>query len=220
MNTPQRTIEEVRRLASPVPTPQALAWHKGTLWIGSRDERRLVGVDPREWTVVEEADAPGIPWSAVARGDGLTLVLGEGAEDDRYLRRFGPREGFDPGYRVPVPEMTGSYLSSDQAGNLFLSQWYNHRVLQLAEDGTAVRTIDVEEEICGHTFVGDHLYILRGTEQNGESWRLARLDPREDRPTIEDVAQIPFACRSLGYDGVHFWTNHRARHETVCFARP
>ena len=212
-------IVEFRRLPSPVPTPQALAWHRGYCWLGSRDARRLVCLDADQWTVREDVAAPGIPWSAVPVGNVLYLTSGEGPDDDRYLRRYEPGRGFDDAYRVAVPDFTGSYLSHDGSA-LYLSQWYKHRLLQLGEDGSARREIGVGAEICGHVFVGVTLYVLRGTEQDGESWQVARLDPREDHPRVEGVARVPFACRSLAFDGRHFWTNHRAANETVSFSLP
>ena len=59
------SIAEQRRLASPAITPQALAWHGDSLWMGSRDLRRIYAIDPKKWTVAEEREAPGIPWAAV-----------------------------------------------------------------------------------------------------------------------------------------------------------
>src|SRR5213595_3512302 len=75
-------------------------------------------------------------------------------------------------------------------------------------------------EICGHTFVDGTIYVLRGAEKPNEEWRIARLDPREETPEIKDLAIVPFACRSLTFDGEHFWANHRAANETVAFDLP
>lgn len=220
MTSPLPAIVELRRLPSPAPTPQALAWHRGTLWISSRDARRLCGVNPQTWTVVEETATPGIPWAAAPVGDALYFTSGEDPDDDRYLRRFHPGDGFDESFLVPLPELTGSYLSFD-GQSLYLSQWYKHRLLQIdPESGQVQRTIQIGAEICGHVFVGGRLYVLRGTEQDGEKWRLARLDLREAAPVVEDLARVPFACRSLAFDGENFWTNHRAEHQTVSFTLP
>lgn len=219
MSSTLRDIVELRRLPSPVITPQALAWHEGALWLSSRDARRVYGVNPQTWTVFEEAPAPGIPWGAVWAQDALYFTSGEGPDDDRYLRRYHPKGGFDESYRVALPEFTGSYLSCD-GESLYLSQWYKHRVLQLGSDGNILRTIDVGAEICGHTFVDGQLYVLRGTEKDGESWHVARFDLREKTPRAEELARVPFACRSLTFDGTHFWTNHRAANETVSFSLP
>ncbi len=64
------------------------------------------------------------------------------------------------------------------------------------------------------------IYVLRGTEQNGESWTIAQLDLSEERPEIKDLAKVPFACRSLTFDGEHFWSNHRAANEIASFSLP
>ena len=212
-------IIEESRLPSLLPAPQALAWHQGALWLGSRDERRVCGIDPRTWTVFEEKDAPGIPWAAASVGEALGFTLGEGPDDDRYVRLYRPGVGFDGSHRFAAPESTGSYLSFAD-GYSYLSQWYKHRVLQLGDDGRVLRTVDIGAEISGHTFAKDRLYVLRGTEQDGEDWCLARLDLREETPRVEDVARVPFACRSLAFDGRAFWTNHRAQNETVAFSLP
>ena len=211
-------VNEQRRLASPAPTPQALAWHKGKLWMGSRDLRRIYTIDVKKWTVFEETEAPGIPWAAVSTGDDLWFTIGEGPEDDRYLRRYDPGTGFST-ERIACPELTGSYLSYD-GDHLHLSQWYKHRILRLDASGNILRVIDVGAEICGHVFVDGLIYVLRGVEKPNEDWRIARLDPREETPQVQDLAHVPFQCRSLTFDGESFWTNHRAANEIVSFAMP
>ncbi|HEV2097278.1 MAG TPA: hypothetical protein VGQ82_12345, partial [Chthoniobacterales bacterium] len=77
-------VTERKRLSSPSPTPQALAWHGGALWMGSRDLRRVYEIDPKTWKVLHEMEAPGIPWAAVSTGEALRFTIGEGPEDDRY----------------------------------------------------------------------------------------------------------------------------------------
>lgn len=188
------------------------------LWMGSRDLRRVYQIDVATWTVVRETEAPGIPWAAVPTGDVLRFTLGEGPEDDRYLRSFDPAGGFGED-RIACPELTGSYLSFDGT-NLHLSQWYKHRILKLDAGGNTLRVIDVGAEICGHVFVDGTIYLLRGVETPNEDWRIARLDPRQETPEVTDLAIVPFACRSLTFDGVNFWTNHRAANEIVSFALP
>ena len=86
------------------------------------------------------------------------------------------------------------------------------------------------------------MYVLRGTENvprpadvkapptpeqfragakvGEERWRIARLDPREDKPAVEDLAMVPFAARSLTFDGEKFWSNHRAANEIASFTLP
>ena len=212
------TIDERRRLVSPAVTPQALAWHGDALWMGSRDLRRIYAIDVKEWTVFDETAAPGIPWAAVSTGDVLQFTIGEGPDDDRYLRSYDPASGFGED-RIACPEFTGSYLSFD-GDHLHLSQWYKHRILKLDARGNILRTINVGAEICGHVFVDGMIYVLRGVEKPNEDWRIARLDPRQETPEIEDLALVPFECRSLTFDGTNFWSNHRAANEIVSFAPP
>src|SRR2546423_913022 len=156
MNSPLPPITERRRLKSPANTPQALAWRSGVLWMGSRDLRRIYAIDPERWIVLEENEAPGIPWAAVANADTMTFTIGEGEHDDRYLRRYLPGTGFADAPRIPCPEFTGSYLSYD-GRNIYLSQWYKHRILQLDDGGAVLREIDVGAEISGHTFANGRL---------------------------------------------------------------
>jgi hypothetical protein len=211
-------IKEQRRLASPAATPQALAWQNGMLWMGSRDLRRIYAIDAKSWKVKDEAEAPGIPWAAVATNGSLRFTIGEGPEDDRYLRTYDPASGFGDN-RVACPEFTGSYLSFD-GEHFYLSQWYKHRILKLDGRGNILRKIDLGAEICGHVFVDGLIYVLRGAEKPVEDWRIARLDPQRETPEVQDLARIPFACRSLTFDGENFWSNHRAADEIVSFALP
>jgi hypothetical protein len=213
------TIIEGGRFPSPAAAPQALAWDGNKLWMGSRDLRRIYLIDPKTWEVIDEKEPPGIPWAAVATNGTLRFTIGEGPNDDRYIRRFVPDVGFSEADKIACPEFTGSYLSYD-GENLYLSQWYKHRILKLDENGNIVRVIDVDAEVSGHAFVDGMVYVLRGTEQNGESWTIARLNPREEKPEVKDIAIVPFACRSLTFDGTNFWSNHRAANEIVSFALP
>jgi hypothetical protein len=190
MTTPELPlISDQQRLPSSAVTPQALAWDDNAqlLWMGSRDLRRIYAIDPKKWTVVEEREAPGIPWAAVGTNGSLRFTIGEGRDDDRYIRRFVPSVGFSETDRIACPEFTGSYLGYD-GEHVYLSQWYKHRILKLGANGNILRIIEVGAEISGHTFIDGLIYVLRGTEQNGESWTIARLDPQEEVPEIEDIA--------------------------------
>ena len=169
--------------------------------------------------MLEEKEAPGIPWAAVAVNGSLRFTIGEDPDDDRYIRGFNPKSGFSETDRIACPEFTGSYLSYD-GEHLYLSQWYKHRILKLDASGSIIRRIDIGAEICGHVFVDGMIYVLRGTEQPNEDWRIARLEPQQETPEVQDIAVVPFACRSLTFDGEHFWSNHRAGDEIVSFALP
>ena len=122
------------------------------------------------------------------------------------------------------PDFTGSYLSFD-GKHLYLSQWYTGDIHQVDDTGNLSRTVNVGAEICGHTFADGLLHVLRGKENKdvpnkAEEWRIARLDPAEKTPKVEDLAQVPFASRSLTFDGKNFWSNHRVANETIAFALP
>jgi sugar lactone lactonase YvrE len=212
-------ISEQRRLPSPATTPQALAWdsRNKTLWVGSRDLRRIYAIDPQNGTVLKGQGAPGIPWAAVALDGELRFTIGEGANDDRYIYRYTPEGEFSKMFACP--DLTGSYLSFD-GKNLYMSQWYKKRVLKFDNSGSVIREIDVGAEICGHTFANSSLYVLRGQEQPNEDWRIARVNLEEETPAVEDIAIIPFACRSLTFDGERFWSNYRAKDTIISFALP
>src|SRR5947208_16648949 len=116
-----------------------------------------------------------MPWAAVSTNWSIRFTIGEGVNDDSYIRWFVPDTGFSDKERIACPAFTGSYLSYD-GGNIYLSQWDKHRILKLYMKGNILRAIDAGAEISGHTFVDEMIYVLRGTEQYGESWTIAHLD--------------------------------------------
>src|SRR3954447_6323612 len=237
-------VRELKRIKAPTVTPQALAWDGQQLWLSSRDlgffYKLRAGLAPNsdgidQLEVVEELDPPGVIWAAVQSNGAMHCTIGKGTNDDRYVYRYENSKGFEK--RFACPDLTGSYLSYDGA-NIFLSQWYEQRILKLNETGNIVGKIDIGAEICGHAFANGALYVLRGTENvprpqyaggpptpeqfksgaapGEEQWWIARV---EDTDVI-DVAKVPFAARSLTFDGENFWSNHRAENETVCFSLP
>ncbi len=215
-------INEVQRCPSPTVTPQALAWNGGELWMSSRDFGTFFRIDAGEWKVAEEVDPPGVVWGAVATNDGWRLTIGKGLNDDRFVYRYQAGEGFRKLFACP--DFTGSYLSFD-GEHLYLSQWYKGEIHQLDDRGKISRTINVGAEICGHTFADGELYVLRGKENKdvagkAEEWSIARGDLAAEKTEVEDLASVPFASRSLAFDGENFWSNHRAANETVQFALP
>jgi hypothetical protein len=216
---PQAQVMEKRRLRSPATTPQALAWdgQNNALWMGSRDLRHIYAIDPQNGTVLKQQEAPGIPWAAVALNGELRFTIGEDPDDDRYIYRYTAENGFSKMFACP--DFTGSYLSFD-GEHLYMSQWYKKRVLKFDHQGKVVREIDVGAEICGHSFAHGTLYVVCGQEQPDENWRIVRVNLQEKTPIVEDIAIVPFASRSLTFDGELFWSNHRAKDMIISFALP
>jgi hypothetical protein len=217
-----RSITTEQRRPSPAVTPQALAWDGKQMWLSSRDLGTLYRLDAASWQVLDEVDPPGVVWAGVAKNGSMYFTIGKGLNDDRYVYRYAPNEGFIKLFACP--DFTGSYLSQD-GEHLYFSQWYKGDIHQVDHSGKIVRTLNVGAEICGHTFVNGALYVIRGKENKdipgkSEEWRLARLDPAEHKETVEDLATMPFAARSLTFDGRKFWSNHRAGNETISFSLP
>lgn len=209
-------------MAAPCVTPQALAWDGKQLWMSSRDLGVLYQTTTDELKIAGEIDPPGVVWAGVKTNDGWRFTIGKGINDDRYVYRYTESDGFKKLFACP--DFTGSYLSSD-GGHLYLSQWYKGEIHRVDDAGKISRTIKVDAEICGHTFVDGTLYVLRGKENKdvpnkSEEWRIARLDPRAESPRVEDLATVPFASRSLTFDGENFWSNHRVANETIAFGLP
>lgn len=213
-------IRELKRLPSPAPKPQSLAWDSGTLWMGSRQTHYVYALDPVAWQVRWQTKAPGTPYgmTTVAPGD-VRVLCSEAAEDHRIIRRCRAQVGFDATFALPCPDDTGSQLGFD-GGRLHVSQWYPKKVLTLDESGRVLRTIHSPHGICGQVWVDGILYLTTTDAEETTDYWLTRIDPRPAEPVIEDIAHIPFAARALAYDGERFWTNHREQNEIVAFARP
>ncbi|PYJ68239.1 MAG: hypothetical protein DME76_12985 [Verrucomicrobia bacterium] len=216
-------IVERKRVASPTITPQALAYEYDYLWMSSRDLGTLYKIQMDTWKVAQEIDPPGVVWAAVSSGNGeMCFTIGKGLNDDRYIYRYVANQGFTKLFACP--DFTGSYISFD-GKHLYMSQWYEERILKFDAQGNILREIDIGAEICGHTFLNGSIYVLRGRENKNqpnksEEWRIARLDLKQESPQVDDLAAVPFAARSLTFDGENFWSNHRAVNETMSFSLP
>ena len=214
-----RNVVEILRLPSPAPRPQSLAFDGTLLWAGSRATRRVYALDPNTWDVREEAQAPGTPWGMTVVGDELRVLCGETDDDNRIIRRFVPAHGFKSEGAIPCPDDTGSHLSYD-GDRLFVSQWYNQRIIALDEAGHPGTVVPVPHQICGHTIVGGCFYCVTTDDEKTGPYYLTRVDARGNAPVAVDLATINFHARGLAFDGERFWTNDREIHQTVAFARP
>lgn len=210
-------VVEALRLPSPAPRPQALAFDGDKLWMGSIETDRIYALNPRQWTLIEEDKVPGKPWGMTVVGDELRVVCGVGEDDDRVIKRFVPGHGFKSTGTIECPDATGSQLSYDGSW-LYLSQWYNRRILGLDEQGNVVREIAVPHQICGQCYVDGSFYLVTTEDEESGEYFLTRVSANGERRS-EDLARIPFAARALAFDGSRFWTNHREANQIVAFER-
>lgn len=214
-----KRITEVQRRPSPIPKPQSLAWDGNVLWVGSRQTKEVVALDPATWTVRWRTVAPGTPYGITCIPGELRVLCGETADDHRIIRRCVPSQGFDATWGIPCPDDTGSQLGY-AGGRLHVSQWYPKKVLTLDDAGGVARVIHAPHGICGQVWVDGSIYLATTDAEETTDYWLTRVDPRPAVPVIEDIAQIPFAARALAFDGTRFWTNHREQDEIVAFAQP
>jgi len=218
MTTTFSELEEIVRIPSPAPVPQALACDGEHLWLGSWETARIYGIDAHQGRVFEEAAAPGKPVGATVLGDELRFICSE-QDDSRFIRRYVPAHGFKSHEAVPCPDDTGSFLAFDGA-HVWLSQRHLKRVHELDASHRPRRTIPVGEEILGMAWVGDRIYfsIWLGKERGG--CRIAYIEPRSEEPRLVFAAQSPFVAVSIARDGDRLWTNDVRRSEIVAFAIP
>jgi hypothetical protein len=212
------SITEIFRLPSPAPKPQSIASDGTTLWMGSRETCRLYAIDRLTWSARDEAQAPSVPWGMTVVGDELRVIYG-GDDDDRSVHRFIPGRGFQKHGSFRAPEGTGSQLGWD-GDVLYISQWYNKRILGVDAEGKVLSSVEVPHGICGQVVVGGRFYLVTTDDQDNGPYWLTRVDARGATPVCDDLAIIPFPARALTFDGERFWTNHREADQIVAFARP
>jgi hypothetical protein len=148
-------------------------------------------------------------------GDEIRVICGEGEEDDRIIRRFVPGHGFKTQHAIECPDKTGSQLSYDGTW-LYVSQWYNRRILGLDEQGNVVREIVLPRGICGQCYVDGNFFVVTTDDEESDDYFLGKIGG-DGTGAFTDLARIPFAARALAYDGARFWTNHREANEIVAF---
>jgi hypothetical protein len=208
------TIEELLRLPSPAPVPQALTCDGDHLWMGSWDTERIYGIDRQHFTVFEERNAPGKPVGMVSVGDELRVVVSEGGDDDhRFIRRYVPGHGFKAHERLACPDDTGSFIAFDGT-NVWLSQRYKQRVLELDAEGNVLTEVHAPAQILGIVWVDEALFfsLWHGRDKGG-----CRLGRWARGGSIEEIATLPFGAVSLTHDGTRFWANQPSKNEIVAF---
>lgn len=218
MNVTSSPIREIVRVPSPCPAPIGIACDGERLWLGSVETDRIYAVHPHRGTIVEEWAVPGTPYGIVMMGDEVRVVVGDAEEDDRSIARLIVGHGFKS-EMLPCPDRTGSWLAYD-GEFLFLSQRFEHRILELDEAGRVRRAIPVGREITGMTIVDGCFYLMTTESKDVDDYRLVRLDARAERPVETEIASVGFVARGLSYDGARFWTTIRSEATLVAFARP
>lgn len=216
MDTTLKTITEVMRMPSPAPRPQALAADGDVLWMGSLETCRLYAIDIAHWTVREESKVPGKPYGATVMGDEVRVLVSEGEDDRRIIRRYISGHGFKSEGTIACPDDTGSQLAFD-GDRLYVSQWYNKKILSLDGSGKVGSVIDTPYGVCGQVIVGGVFYVLGTDDEETDRYVLTRIDARNGSPKTEDIAHVNFQGRALAFDGSRFWSNHREKHEIVAF---
>jgi sugar lactone lactonase YvrE len=217
--TALQDIVELRRIDAPTLRPQAIAFDGSNLWLGSIETERLYAIAPNTWTVTDEISVPGKPWGMTVAGDELRVLLGQTADDHRSIFRVVPGHGVRNSSALPCPDDTGSHLSYD-GDRLFVSQWYNRRIIALDDTGKTGTVVEVPHQICGHTIVNGCFYCVTVDDETTGPYWLTRVDARGTSITSIDLATIPFNARGLAFDGERFWTNDRELHQTIAFTKP
>lgn len=207
-------IEELLRLPSPAPAPQALACDGANLWMGSWDTQRIYGLDRIHFTVFEEMNAPGKPVGMVSTGDEFRVVLSE-EDNNRVIRRYIPGHGFKDKDKFACPDDTGSYLAYD-GECLWLSQRFNQRVLELDPHGKILSEIQSDAQILGIVWIEGKLYASLWFGPRDGGCQIGRLT--SDGTRIAAIASVPFPAISLTHDGTRFWTNDYKENQIVAFS--
>ena len=214
------TITELQRRASPFPKPQAIYVDGGTLWLSSRQTKKVYALDRSSWQVTWECAVPAgdTVWGITKVGEEFYVVCGVDAVDvdSRRIRRLRLGVGFDPAFSLPCPDGMGSHLSHDGT-SLVLSQWYPQKLISIGTDGKPGRVLEVPRQVVGQCFASGVFYLATTTNEESDDYFIERFDPATGG--CEMLAKLGFSARGLAFDGTNFWTNHREQNEIVAFAR-
>ena len=152
---------------------------EGRLWVSSREAHRLYAARSGD---VDDRRRSRNSWSSIRLavfGDELRVVIGFGEDDDdRYIYRFVPGQGFADD-RIECPDLSGVHLAYD-GDALFLSQAHNRRILALDGHGGIIREIPLGREPVGMTIVDGAFYLVTG--ENFKNLHLTRVDTTGETP--------------------------------------
>jgi hypothetical protein len=152
-----------------------------------------------------------------SRLSGTNCVVVSHGDDDRYLYRLSPEQGFDLGSKTPCPDLTGSYLASS-GSTIYIGQMTLQRILGLASDGTVEREIALPTRCAGLGFgPGGRFYMISGDAEL-EHLQFGTLDISQSEPAFGSIRPLPDEARSLAYDGSQWWTCLRDANDILSFA--
>lgn len=213
-------IHEVQRMPAPAGRCQPLALFGGLLWTGSWETDRIYGIDPDTSSIVHDVPAPGKPFGIAALSNALHVVVSDGGEeDDRYLYRFTPLDGFIEESKTPCPQMTGSHLASD-GKRLYLGQAHERRIVALDAAYGITDTFPLSTRSGGFGFgPAGELYFI-AADEDFDNLTLGTLELKADGSAFKAIAPIDAGFRSLLFDGSAWYTSDRERGEIVKFALP
>lgn len=217
MQQTTKQIHEVQRRPAPAARCQPLALFEGLLWTGSWETDRIYAVDPKTWSVVHDVPAPGKPYGIAPLGDALHVVVSDnGEEDDRYLYRFTPRDGFIAGSKTACPQMTGSHIASD-GKQLYLGQAHERRIVTLDAAYAITEEFALTTRTGGFGFgPAGELYFL-AADAEFDNLTFGTLALKAGGSTFEAIAPFDAGCRSLAFDGSVWYTSNREAGEIVAF---
>lgn len=210
-------VHELQRRAAPAGRCQPLALYDGLLWTGSWETNRIYAIDPKTWNVVEDVPAPGTPYGIAPLDGALHVVVSDGGEeDDRYLYRFVPLQGFVAQSKTPCPQMTGSHLASD-GQRLYLGQAHERRIVTLDAAYGIAEAFPLSTRTGGFAFGpnGKLYFIAADADFDNLTFGTLALDPNGS--TFEAIAPIDAGFRALAYDGETWITANRDEGEIVTF---
>jgi len=211
-------VRELSRHASPGGRPQPVAFHRGTLWIGSRERSRLYAIDPLTWSVREEVAIPGEPFGLASFDGALHVIVSIGEDDDRYLYRYVPGTTFDPSSGAACPERTGSNLASDGTA-LYLVQATFGKIVKLDGSGSFSGEITLGTRCAGLAFGAGGASMIAADDEF-DVLQFGSLDLAGSAAAFTPIAGISADARGLAFDGKSWWTNLREKHEIISFASP
>ena len=184
--------------------------------MGCWDNHKIYGIEPKNWDVTDEFEAPGRPYGLAAHGEGLRAVIALD-DDDRYLFRLDPKRGFDASSKIACPDVTGSHLASD-GSTLYLCQQGKRRILALDDNAQVTREIALTQRCAGFAFDASGGAYMIAADEDFDNLEFARFDITQAQAQVQPIGSISVEARGLtrGSDG--WWTSLREENDILAFS--